>query len=363
MQTPRAVLAMAGVAVSAICVVPAPSHADDAGWRDGWCRKGEGIGVVIDWHLAPPALATPVLTDGDQTHLVRCVVLGDAAIPPDARALLGMAGLEHNPHGLIASVNGIALDGFEFSWHLRAGTEGRWTDTDWLLDPATHVAMSYTVRDMDPSIVEAPQPVLSPTHTPPLASASPSPTAAPTPTPTGDPADDPTGEPGGEPSGTASSGPTPVESGDPSAEPDPSSPPPVGPSEAVPPTSTTPTTSPTPTPSPTPIRSAIPGRNVTPTPTHPSTTPPPTTTTTTPTPVAPASPAPTPTSSVPGAPPVLWGEEPVEHGPPTATGEPPSRWSGGLIGGLFVALASGGAVLARRWMHHELDTASQWDDE
>lgn len=100
----------------ALAPLALPAHADNS-WRDGWCARGEGMSVVVDWAQAPAA--KPAISQGG-THLVRCLRFANVSFDSsrEGRAApfddIGVSVTFSNE--LVDSVNGIDSDDFGGDW-------------------------------------------------------------------------------------------------------------------------------------------------------------------------------------------------------------------------------------------------------
>lgn len=312
--------------VTVLVLLPTPSRANPAQWRDGWCAEGEGVSVVVDWNHAPDAPAT--ITQGQVPHIVRCVPVTDSSGSNLRVRLLDLAGIpRQGSDSYVTAVNGISEELPDTSWHIRVGSQTVWTDS-YEPELGTHDAVSFTYWDATISPESPPYPVLSPQYAPPTH--SPEPTE---PTETTDPTDSPgatqTPSATGTPTTTASPAPsqTPVNSDTPQASDTPV------PTEAASSTQPTPTTDRPSATTPSPTASA-------PLTDEPSRTHSPSVTTT-------AAPTPTPTTPVP-EPDEVWVAEPVRRVEQAPTAPAGASWAAVLVGGVFTALTAGGAALLRQ---------------
>lgn len=303
-----------GAALTSAVVVGASALAavaDGKTWHDGWCEKGEGVTVVLDWANFPDAKPTTPGNQGDDL-LVRCAVVSTTwqpgAAESDQHALLNRSGIPFDQSGgFITGANG--LDGWASTfddanpwyWHLSAGTVSGWGADDETgfvprMGDDGYVDKFWGITYTDSKTADkvprvAPQ--FSPTHTPPPSS---------TPSPAGGGSTGPATKPTG--AGTSAASPRASHSPKVTAS-----------AQAT----TKPSVSNTPRPSPTPTVS-------------PSGSP-------SPTPSTPASDA----AAASASPSPVWGKETAAHAPaPTTASTPAPRWSSyATLGALGVILVGG----------------------
>lgn len=104
----------------------APAQAGD--WHDGWCAKGEGLAVAVDWRAATDG-SPAVPGNVDTGVLVRCLV-GAKFDTDDARAdVVRQVGLQvASSGGLVTTINGIKASSKPSgpTWWYHTGTPGAW---------------------------------------------------------------------------------------------------------------------------------------------------------------------------------------------------------------------------------------------
>lgn len=243
-------------ALLALCLtqlLPLTAHAQ---FRDGACKRGEGVTVIVDWNKFDGAGTA-------KRELIRCILLDEGAqdfpVLDDSglatRSVLRSAGIAFEADSFITNVNGIQ-DPEGWNWFFWGGVDGQWKgDGFWNPEPKvdSFVGIALGPRDQTnmpvrhPAFEEEPEP-------------------SPTPGPTGKPTPDPTPDPTGKPDPGPSPDPDPAPTGEP--DPDPTPTPDPEPTPTVEPDSE-PTNRPDPTDKPTPSPTAAPtSRPSTSTPSH-----------------------------------------------------------------------------------------------
>ena len=357
------------IAVGYVCLLSPPSWAI---YRDGWCRKGEGQTVVVEW-TPPGGVSSPATT------LIRCIALpgGSGALSTypeegetDLASPLKSAGIHYRLQGgLIVDVNNVPTLNGQY-WHYVRGQEGGWLGNDqWFPEPIvdSFVGIRLTAAPAAPVPVPQFEPTPSPTPTAPDPGNPSEEPTGPGPGPTGEPSPEPSDQPSGDPSDQPSNPPTqpaptqqpptgtpspPPTTGQPTSQPPPDEPPPPQPSRGTP-TSSNPNdqpSSPDDQPSQPQDEPSGSGGQAAP----PTSTPPPS-----------GSPSPDPDSTVPDASPSpsrLWGRETSERQPSEVT--PPREtnpWApvAAVVAGLVLlgGLGSGFAGSLRE------QTGPSWEDE
>lgn len=192
-----AVLAAVGIVAGALLAMPGNAHADGEGWREGWCREGEGQTLVIDWRATPDAL------DIDPPHLIRCIAMAEGEdypietdIPISAPLVSAGIPFTTNVPGLFTSVNGVPTQleaGFKWNWSTGQLTPedgaDHWLGRDeWTPEAGvdTFVAITLSAKPSDASGLPVVTPqfdLTDPTVTP-TATASPTPDPSVTPSST-----------------------------------------------------------------------------------------------------------------------------------------------------------------------------------
>lgn len=133
-------LVAASLAAAVLSSSALAALADGDTWYDGWCRKGDGVTVVLDWHNFPQANPAIPANQGSAATgvLARCAVTPASwrKSPGESAqvALLNRAGIpiDVTSSGFIKGVNG--LDGgfgggtaaSPWYWRLSAGTTSGW---------------------------------------------------------------------------------------------------------------------------------------------------------------------------------------------------------------------------------------------
>lgn len=126
--------------------------------RDGWCKKGEGQSVVVDWGTHPEATPTIPGAQG-KNYIVRCLIFMDKSNPQykssgtgDPRAdMLYSAGLMYgfDSSGLLTMANGIDAEDFGEWWALAGATDSEraWDMGKWQPDPANSFQIISLTKD------------------------------------------------------------------------------------------------------------------------------------------------------------------------------------------------------------------------
>lgn len=362
MNAKRTACIMALLALCLTQFLPFTAHAK---FRDGACKRGEGVTVIVDWNKFDGA-------GTGKRELIRCIILDagaeDFPVLDDSglatRSVLRSAGIAFEADSLITNVNGIQ-DPEGWNWFFWGGVDGQWKgDGFWnpeakvdsfvgiALGPLgqTNIPVRHPAFEEEPEPSPTPGPTGKPTPGPtgnPTPDPTPGPTGTPDPEPSPDPEPGPTGNPDPSPTGTPNPDPTgapstpstrtPTHSERPSARPGTDNQPRPRP---VPPTST-PTSNASDTPNPTaPLGTPSPSATGTPTPDA------------SPTPSAqPSDDASGPAADAPSATPsTVWGREESQRqrtpGQASSTDTSRNPWLAGalavlMVGGLGTAAGFG----------------------
>ncbi|WCC79510.1 hypothetical protein O6R08_08310 [Cutibacterium equinum] len=192
-----------------------PSHAEGAGFHDGWCQKDEGFAVVVYWPAKPADVEPEIPGNLDSKTLVRCIIGAHKTSGDGREDVLKLAGLGYATQGdIVTTINGIESDAFAeipAYWWYHTGTRegdsgGRW-------DPKSSWTQSLNVNDFGLIVFSSDSEQLPPV-TPNFAKGGdhgdePGPGPGPGPGPAPGPGPGPsTGEPSHGPTGKPSHGPT-----------------------------------------------------------------------------------------------------------------------------------------------------------
>lgn len=135
-------LASACLLLGALTWIGSPASAAD--WHQGWCERGEGLSVVVDFGDSPDP-DVPV-----EGFLVRCLI-GGALDNPGGNARIvtfEAVGLEVTAqNGLVTSIAGVAQDPAKAKYWMFAGAEdGTWDPSKYALNGTDFTDWSYGAR-------------------------------------------------------------------------------------------------------------------------------------------------------------------------------------------------------------------------
>lgn len=244
MNAKRTACIMALLALCLTQFLPFTAHAK---FRDGACKRGEGVTVIVDWNKFDGAGTA-------KRELIRCILLDEGAqdFPViddsgrDIASVLRSAGIPFEAGSLITNINGIQ-DPKDWYWFFWGGVDGQWRGKGFY-DPKpkvdsfvgialgplgqTNIPVRHPTFEEEPEPSSTPGPTGKPTSEPtgkPTPDPTPGPTGKPDPEPSPDPEPGPTGNPDPNPTGTPKLDPTgaptapstrtPTHSGRPSARP------------------------------------------------------------------------------------------------------------------------------------------------
>ena len=194
-------------------LLPLTAHAE---YRDGACKPGEGVTVIVDWNKFDGA-------GSGERELIRCILLEEGAtefpVLDDSdlqtRSVLRSAGISFEAESIITNINGIQ-DPPGWNWFFWGGVDGQWKgDGFWEPQPKVDSFVGIALGPRGETNIPVRHPEFD---------KKPDPTGKPTPGPTGDPTPGPKPDPDPEPTGD----PDPAPTGEPTAAPPTGNPTPTG---------------------------------------------------------------------------------------------------------------------------------------